>query len=162
MKKSVFLLAMALLLLWSCPFSQASELPPIPPMPKKFKDITIAKADPSVPKDIAEFLGEWEGIWKYMGERRGELNFGADYRKARIIVFEVTPTKVKFLYGCGESPYDAGPIGWSKHESEITEEFGRKCFSRRSGSGFRMTAYLENGVLKTGYSGVMGEFRRIS
>ena len=132
-------------------------------MPEKFKKIQIDKPDPSVQKDIAEFLGEWEGVWKYTGAGRPGLNFGADYRKARIIVFEVTPTKVKFLYGCGESPYFADRGGWSRHVSTITEEFGKKRFSRRAGDGFRMTVHLEDGLLKTegGALDVEGEFRRI-
>ena len=95
----------------------ADPLPPIPPMPESFKNIQVAKPDPSVPKEIADFLGEWEGVW-VARQRRGDLP--REVRRAKLILYEVTPIKVKYLWGVGANPDTHAEAKWEKYESDLT------------------------------------------
>jgi hypothetical protein len=124
----------------SCVFAIAAELPAIPPIPEKYKNIHMVKPDPSVPKEIAAFLGEWEGVV------RGK----APFRRAKIIVYEVSPQKIKFLYGCGDNAmgYSQYPGGWSQVESDLIFENEKYRFSRRAASGFAVHYYFENDSLE--------------
>ena len=145
MKKPISAVATMAFLLLGFSFAVAAELPPVPPLPKKFKSIQIAKPDPSVPKEIAAFLGEWEGAWKYVGPMGRQLSFGQESRRAKFIIYEVSSDKIKFLYGIAESPHHPGKEGWRKLETDIREEGGKTRFSFVG--GWRMGFYLEMGVL---------------
>jgi hypothetical protein len=127
--------------------ANAAELPAIPPIPKKFKNIHIVKPDPSVPKEVADFSGEWEGAWKYVGPMKDAygLSFGQETRRARLIIYEVSYDKIKFLYGWG-GPYAGGKGGWRLYESDIMDDNGKKRFLFIG--TVRMGFYLENGILK--------------
>jgi hypothetical protein len=128
----------------------AAELPAVAPMPEQFKEIKVVKPDPSVPKDIAAFLGEWEGVWKYVGATGDSifksLPIGEETRRSKLLVYEVSSDKIKVLYGWGNSPYTGGKGGWRLFESEIRDENGKKRFSFTGAA--RVEFYLENGILK--------------
>ena len=51
----------------ACLLAIAAELPAIRLIPKKFNNIQIVKPDPSVPKEVADFSGEWEGAMEVCG-----------------------------------------------------------------------------------------------
>ncbi|RJR32829.1 MAG: hypothetical protein C4567_17855 [Deltaproteobacteria bacterium] len=152
MKKILLAVVILAILAVASIFSAAVDLPPVPPIPDKFKNIQIAKPDPAVPKEIAAFLGEWEGV--VMGK--------TPFRKVKIIIYEVSTQKIKFLYGCGDNPLGSRfPGGWSDNESELSFSNEKYRFSRRTSSGFSVHYYFENGLLngmesagsgRTGYS----------
>ncbi len=128
----------------------SAELPATAPMPEKFKELKVIKPNSSVPKDVADFSGEWEGVWKYVGSTGDSifkgLPFGQETRRAKLIVYEVSSDKIKVLYGWGNSPYTGGKGGWRLFDSEIRDENGKKCFSFIGAA--RVEFYLENGILK--------------
>jgi hypothetical protein len=145
MKKMVATAIIVATWMLTCILANAAELPAIPPIPEKFKNIQIVKPDPSVPKEVADFSGEWEGAWKYVGPAQWG-SFGQETRCARLIVYEVSADKIKILYGWGESPFWGGKAGWRLFESDIRDENEKKRFSFIGGS--RMGFYLEDGILK--------------
>ena len=122
-------------------------VPPIPPLPKRFEGIKIVKPDPTVPKEITDFLGEWEGAWKWVGTMRDSrgISFGQETRRTKLIVYEVSTDKIKILYGWG-SEYERGKGGWRLFETDITTDNGKKRFSFIG--QWRMGFYLEDGILK--------------
>jgi hypothetical protein len=134
----------------TCVLAVAAELPAIPPIPEKFKEIKIIKPDPAIPKEIADLSGEWEGVWKYVGPLDSKMGlglpFGHETRRAKIIVYELSPDKIKGLYGWAESPYFKGSGGWRLFESDISDDGGKKRFSLIG--SYRMGFYIENGILK--------------
>jgi hypothetical protein len=157
MKRRFVSLAIAACLALVASLAVAAALPPLAPLPEKFKNKQVIKPAPTIPKDEAELLGEWEGNWKYIGDMRDArgLNFGQEVRRAKLIVYEApSPGKIKFLFGIGDSPYLTISGGWWDNESDIQEKDGKKYFSRISqsagGSGFGMQFHLENGVMKGG------------
>jgi hypothetical protein len=138
----------AWILTWA--LAVAAELPPVPTMPDNFKNITIIKPAPSLPKEVADFSGEWEGVWKFVGStgdpfHKG-LSFGQHIRLTKLIVSEVSPDKIKGLYGWGDSPDTGGKGGWRKFESELMDSGGRKHFTIMG--NINMGFHLENGILK--------------
>lgn len=139
-------------------FVMAADLPQLPAMPEKFKNIQIAGPGPSVPKENQDLLGEWEGIWRFVGSMGATgasagLRYGQEIRRAKLIIYEVSSDKIKFLFGTAESPYFAGKGGWRQIETDIYQEGGKKRFSFVT--AWRIGFYLENGIL-IGSSG--GEF----
>ena len=136
MKKMIAAGVLVATWIFTCAFVGAAELPPIPPLPDKFKDIQIVKPDPSVPKEIAAFLGEWEGI--VMGRQ--------PFRRVKIIIYDVSPQKIKFLYGYGDHVFGY-PGGWANNESDLYFEREKYRFPRRDGEGFAQNFYFENGSL---------------
>ena len=110
----------------------------------------MAKPDPSVPKEIADFLGEWEGVW-VARQRRGDLP--REVRRAKLILYEVTPIKVKYLWGVGLTLTPMLRLsGKSKFESDLTLREEKKRFSHQGPYGYSMETrktefYLGNGVL---------------
>ena len=146
MKKVFFGLVIGLAWILTGLMAMAAELPPIKPMPDKFKNITIAKPDPSLPKEIAGLLGEWEGIWKYAGTS-SRLTPREELRRCRIVVYEVSANKIKFLLGNGDSPRSGIPGGWNNNESDIREEGGKKIFSRTTAAGYNQQFYLKDGII---------------
>jgi hypothetical protein len=149
MKKMVAAAIVVVIWILTCVLANAAELPPIPILPEKFKEMKILQPAPSVPKEVADFSGEWEGAWKYVGSMRdssGSISFGQETRRAKIIIYEVSNDKMKILYGWGDSPYTGGKGGWLLFESDITDDNGKKRFSF-IGAG-RMGFYLGDGILK--------------
>jgi hypothetical protein len=125
----------------------ADQLPPIPPIPGKFKNIQIVKPDPSTPKAIADFLGEWEGAWKYVGAISQWQTYGKEVRRAKLIIYEASPAgTIKLLFGVGASPFQGGK-GWLQYEAEISEDGENKCFSFFPPSGLNLKFRLQNGLL---------------
>jgi hypothetical protein len=145
MKKMVATAIIVATWMLTCILANAAELPPIPPLPEKFKDIKIIKPELSVPKEVADFSGEWEGAWKYVGPMQWG-SFGQETRRAKLIVYEVSSDKIKGFYGWGESPFGRGKAGWRLFESDIMDDNGKKRFSFIGGG--RMGFYLEDGILK--------------
>lgn len=150
MRKAALITAIMMTLVFLCSLALAAELPAIPPMPDQFKNIKITKPAASVPKEIADFLGEWEGVWK--GDTKGGFArspHGSDeVRRAKIIIYEVTNDKLKALYGRGDSPYFYfGKPGWDSLESEVVSFNERKRFSLQVPGGRNMQFYTENNEL---------------
>ena len=161
MKKMVFAWVTVPIWMLACLLANAAELPPIPPMPEKFKEIKILQPAPSVPKEVVDFLGEWEGAWKYVGTMKDShgKSFGQETRRAKVIVYEVSTDKMKILYGWG-GPWEGGKGGWRLFESDIQDDNGKKRFSF-IGTG-RMGFYLENGILKGSAGGYYdAEMKRV-
>jgi hypothetical protein len=147
--------AMVIIMVLACSLACAEELPAILPLPDKFQNIKIVKPDPSIPKDVGDLLGEWEGEWKYVGDLKNAtgLRFGQAVRKAKLIVYDIpSPAKLKFLWGIGNSPFYTVKGGWWDNESDIQEFNGKKYFSRISksegGQGKNMQFHLEDGILR--------------
>jgi hypothetical protein len=145
MKKMVAAAIVVVIWILTCVLANAAELPPIPPLPKKFKEMKILQPASPVPKEVADFSGEWEGAWKYVGPMQWG-SFGQETRRAKLIVYEVSSDKIKILYGWGESPSWGGKGGWRLFESDIMDDNGKKRFSFIGGR--RMGFYLEDGILK--------------
>jgi hypothetical protein len=147
----VALVLVALMVNWG----MTADLPQVPPMPERFKDIKVAQPDSSVPKENTELLGEWDGAWKYLGGLSNPfsvgLSYGQEIRRAKVIIYEVSSDKIKFLYGWAESPHYTGKGGWRKVETDIREEGGKKRFSFIS--AWRTEFYSENGILKGSATG---------
>jgi hypothetical protein len=153
--KKLIEFAMVVVMVLACALASAEELPGIPPLPEQFKNISIVKPAPSLPKDVADLFGEWEGEWKYVGDMKNAsgLKFGQAVRKAKLIVYDIpSPAKVKFLWGIGNSPFYTVKGGWWDNESDIQEFNGKRYFSRISksegGQGKNMQFHLEDGILK--------------
>jgi hypothetical protein len=154
MKKSIAIGIIVPILNLACVFTFAAELPAIPPIPEKFNNIKIIKPDPSVPKDVADLSGEWEGTWKFAGSMGDTTwkaySFGQEVRRAKLIVYEVSIDKIKILYGWGASN-TMGKGGWRLFESSINDDWGKKRFSFYG--SWSMRFYLENGTIKGTSSG---------
>ena len=147
MKKIVSAMAIVAILSLACISLAAEQIPPIPPIPDKFNNIQVVKPDPSIPKAIADFIGEWEGVWKYEGTMGPWLTYGQEVRRAKIIIYEASSSgKIKAIYGVGASPFQGGK-GWRNYDAEISEDGENKCFSFFPPSGFNMQFRLQNGVL---------------
>ncbi len=117
----------------------ALELPTIPPIPKKFINIEVIRPDSNVPEEIASFVGDWEGV----------ISASEPFRKVRMIVYQVSPQKIKFLYGCGDNPFNSKhPGGWWRYESKLTFKGGKYWFTRKLASGSFAHYYLDKGILR--------------
>ena len=143
--------AMAIMAILSLAFMPlaAEQLPPIPSLPKHFEGIKNIKPDPSIPKEIADFIGEWEGAM-VVRLRPGDLP--REVRRAKLIVYQVTKDRVFFLYGVSDNPHTKSPASWREIEADIIEQGGRKRFTfmtsyGASGEQARMDFFLENGLL---------------
>lgn len=149
MKKLISAVATMVFLLLVFSFAVVAELPPVPSLPKRFESIQIAKPDSSVPKEIADFLGEWEGAWKYVGAIgwAGNPAFGEEVRRVKLIIYEASSSgKIKVIYGVGASPYQGGR-GWRKYDTEISKDGEDRYFSFFPPSGFSLQLKLQNGLL---------------
>jgi hypothetical protein len=148
MKKIVSVMAMVAIFSLPCLSLAANELPPIPPMPEKFKNIQIVKVDSSMPKDITEFIGEWEGVWKYEGPAQWG-KYGQEVRRAKLIIYEATSSgAIKVIYGVS-----GNPGGWRKYDTEISKDGENRYFSFFPPSGFILQFRLQNGLLLGRYRG---------
>jgi len=149
MRKPTCTLVVVLTLIMICTFAYGADAPgPIPSIPEKFKNIQIIKPESSIPKDISDFSGEWEGVWKYVGGMGFGPSYGEEMRRAKIIIYEISGNKVKLLYGVGTNPRSAGPGGWRDYSSDVTDSQGKKYISLSPPSGFAMNFHLEDGLLK--------------
>lgn len=162
MKKLISAMAIMAFLLIACLSLAADPLPPIPPLPKHFEGIKIIKPDPSVPKEITDFIGEWEGAM-VVRLRAGDLP--REVRRAKLMVYQVTKDKVSFLYGVSDNPYTKSPASWREIEADIIEQGGRKRFtfmtSYGSGEQARMDFFLENGMLVGTVKATSIEMKRV-
>jgi hypothetical protein len=151
MVQVVFALAMAVVLVFSgIPAAIAESIPPIPPLPEKYKGIKMIQPDPAVPKEIKDFLGEWEGVWVSRAPGIGGLP--RETRRAKLIVYQVAKDKVYLLSGVSTNPFTKMPEGWREVEADITERGEKIRFSWMGLYGYRQEEaknefYLENGVL---------------
>ena len=148
MKKLGFALVIVVSLILNCLFAFGEDaLGPIPPIPEKFKNIQIIKPDPSVPKEIADFSGEWEGVWKFVGRGSG-WSYGEELRKAKFIIYEISTSKVKFVYGVAPNLKSARGGGWRDYSSDIRDFQDKKYISFMPPSGYALEFHLEDGLLK--------------
>jgi hypothetical protein len=106
---------------------------------KNLRIFRVVSPSPNTPKEIANFAGVWEGVWK------NRYGLPHPSRRGKLIVYEVFDNKVKFLWAIGDNPNSPRPGGWSNSESEIEDFEGKKGFSRFS-SKQGISAYfnLEN------------------
>jgi len=96
----------------------------------------------NIPKEIADFAGVWEGVWK------NRFGFPHPSRRGKLIVYEVFDNKVKFIWAIGDNPNSRIPGGWNNVESKIEDFEGKKSFSYFSTKAGRSAYfYLENGKL---------------
>jgi hypothetical protein len=141
-----------------------AEAPPaVPAMPADFQSSKISKPDPAVPADINLLLGEWEGVWTAR-PRPGAMPI--QVRRAKMIVYEVTPTKVKYLWGVGFNPETKAEAKWVKFESDLKERGGKKIFGHEGPYGHRMETrttefFLEDGVLMGAVGWASIEMKRL-
>jgi hypothetical protein len=147
MKKIVSVIVIVAILSLACISLAADQIPPIPPIPDKFNNIQVVKPDPSIPKAIADFIGEWEGVWKYEGTMAQGLTYGQEVRRAKLIIYEASPSgTIKLMYGVAASPFQGGK-GWRKYDAEISKDGENKYFSFFPPSGYSMQFRLQNGLL---------------
>ena len=153
MRKPARAVVVVVTLIMICTFAYGADAPgPITPIPEKFKNIQIIKPDSSISKDMTDFSGEWEGVWKYVGGMQFGSH-GEELRKAKLIIYEVSASKVKFLYGIGTNPKSVGRGGWRDYSSDVTDSQGKKYISISPPSGFAMNFHLEDGLLKGAQGG---------
>jgi hypothetical protein len=149
MKKLGCALVVVVSLILNCLFAFGeSALGPIPPIPEKFKNIQIIKPDPSVPKEIADFSGEWEGVWKFVGGKHYNIPYGTELRRAKFLIYEVSTSKVKFIYGVAPNLYSARRGSWIDYSSDIRDFQDKKYISFMPPSGYALKFHLEDGLLK--------------
>jgi hypothetical protein len=147
MKKIVSVMAIVAILSLACISLAAEQIPTIPPIPDKFKNIQVVTPDSSVPKDVAEFLGEWEGVWKYQGPMTVGRTYGQEVRRAKLIIYEASSSgKIKAIYGVSASPFGPGK-GWREYDAEISKDGENNYFSFFPPSGFNMQFRLQNALL---------------
>jgi hypothetical protein len=133
-KVKTFMSMIILIILINAPV-MAESPPAVPPMPPEFQNIKIIKPDPIVSTEINQLLGEWEGVWIVIPPG-GVISMPV--RRAKLIVYEVTPTKVKYLWGVGFNPVTKAEAKWTKYESEFRERGGKKIFGHTGPSGYSM------------------------
>jgi hypothetical protein len=101
LKKIVSAMAIVTILSLACISLAADQLPPIPPIPEKFKSMQVVKPDSSISKEVTDFIGEWEGVWKYEGPMAPNpqgLTYGQEVRRAKIIIYEASSSgKIKAI-----------------------------------------------------------------
>jgi hypothetical protein len=149
MKKLGCALVVVVSLILNCLFAFGEDaLGPIPPIPEKFKNIQIIKPDPSVPKEIADFSGEWEGVWKFVGEKKYNIPWGTELRRGKMIIYEVSTSKVKFVWGASPNLIVGRSAHWGDYSSDIRDFQDKKYISFVNPSGFVVEFHLEDGLLK--------------
>lgn len=150
MVQVVSTLVIAVVLLFSGMSAAIAEsIPLVPSLPDKYKGIKMVPPDPAVPKEIAEFLGEWEGVWVSRPPGGG---LPRETRRAKLIVYQVSKDKVHLLSGVGTNPFTKVPEGWREVEADINERGGKKRISWMGLYGFRQEEaknefFLEGGIL---------------
>ena len=150
MVQVVAALAIAVVLVFSgISAAIAESIPLIPFLPDKYKSIKMIQPDPAVPKEIAGFLGEWEGVWVSRPPGGG---LPRETRRAKLIVYQVSKDKVYLLSGVSTNPFTKVPGGWREVEADVTERGGKKRFSWMGLYGFSQEEaknefFLEDGVL---------------
>jgi hypothetical protein len=116
--KTFILLAVSIVLvsIFSCPLAMAA-----PPMPD---DLQMVQPDPSLPKEIADFWGKWEGSDPYM--------------KLFLIVEKIDEEKAS-LY-VWRSGFQSVQPGWERIEAKVYKEYGKyKLWFRKGGSNREVT-----------------------
>jgi hypothetical protein len=148
-KWAVVALVIATALGWGGGSASGGDPPALPPMPEKFKNIQIVSPSPDTPKEIAAFSGAWEGVWKvrfvpiYIAAAPGTPS-----RRGKLIVYEVSKDKIKYLWAIGENPNSTRRGGWANITAEIEDLDGKKSFSHFSSKqGISVTFSMENGKL---------------
>src|SRR5512139_876195 len=88
-----------------CPLAMAA--PPIP------NDVQIVQPDPSLPKEISDFWGKWEGY--------GQIQ--------HFLIVEKIDEKKASLYHWQSGSYYQ-PTGWTRYEAQVIIERGKYklCF----------------------------------
>lgn len=119
----------ATLIIISCAYAMADSLPAVPPLPPDFQSIKISTPDQAVPAETNQLLGEWEGVWEVRSPRGGMFS---QARRAKMIVYEVTANKIKYLWGVGFNPETKAEPRWSKYESDLKEWAGKKIFGHEA------------------------------
>lgn len=110
-----------------CPMAMAA-----PPMPN---DVQMVEPAPSLPKEIADFWGKWEGS-------NMDMNFF-------LIVEKIDEEKASvYLWRSGFGPI---PRGWERIEAKVTKEYGKyKLWCRLPGEfGYLIEWTLEGKHLRS-------------
>jgi len=163
MKRMSAIILLAALVVFNNVQAMAESPPVVPAMPPDFQSIKIRKPDPAVPAGLNLLLGEWEGVWTAR-PRPGAMPI--QVRRAKLIVYEVTPTKVKYLLGVGFNPETKAEAKWTKYESEFKERGGKKRFFHEGPYGYTMETkttefFLEDGVLMGSFGWASIEMKRL-
>ncbi len=101
--KTIVVLAVSIVLvsIFFCPLAMAA-----PPMPN---DVQIVEPDPSLPKEIADFWGKWEGT--------------SPYGRIFLIVEKIDKEKASlYEWRAGDGRI---PEGWSRNEANVTKDYGK-------------------------------------
>ena len=96
MKRIIEVLVIAVALGLGGALASGTDPPELSPMPEKFKNIQIVSPSPNIPKEIADFAGVWEGVWK------SRYGLPRPSRRGKLIVYEVFDNKVKYLWAIGD------------------------------------------------------------
>jgi hypothetical protein len=120
--KTFFVLAVSIISLsiLLCPLAMAA-----PPMPN---DVQMVKPNPSLPKEIADFWGKWEG--------------GDSFMSLFIIVEKIDEAKASiYIWRSGFGAQ--APAGWERIEAKVNKESGKYRLSFRNPLGSISVFYLK-------------------
>jgi hypothetical protein len=85
-----------------------------PPLPD---DVQIVQPDPSLPKEIADFWGKWEGTDPTSGQNFFLIVEKIDEKKANLYIWR--------------SGVRNSPGGWDRKEAEVIKEYGKYKLTHR-------------------------------
>jgi hypothetical protein len=126
MKTLVVLAAgIALVSIWFCPMTMAA-----PPMPN---DVQMVEPDPSLPKELKDFWGKWEG-----SDYRGQNFF--------LIIEKIDEKNASLYIWRSGTSFRSDPGGWFRKEAEVIKENGKYKLSHPAYSldpGPKVMTYLE-------------------
>jgi hypothetical protein len=118
--KTFVVLVVSIVSILFCPLAIAA-----PPMPN---DVKMVKPDPSLPKEIADFWGKWEG--------------GDPARELFIIVEKIDEAKAS-LYIWRSGLMGMTPGAWERLEAKVSKESGKYKLSYPNDRGGTTTFALQ-------------------
>jgi hypothetical protein len=119
----------------------AMAAPPIP------NDVQIVKPDPSLPKEIADFWGKWEG--------------GDSMMKLFLIVEKIAQEKANLYIWRGGNTQFGVPERWERIETKLSNESGKYKLLTPNRQGGNNTYFLEGEYLVGTTPGGNARFNRV-
>jgi tetratricopeptide (TPR) repeat protein len=106
---SLFIVGLSLLATLSPGFTQGIPLP---------DDIRIEKPDESLPPELSNLLGIWEGEWRWKQDRwHGDISNVR--QKILLIVENVQQQSAQVIYAWADCPYWEAPAGWRRYGASL-------------------------------------------
>ena len=96
------------------------------PIPNDFK---ITPPDSSLPKELANFSGNWKGVWHNLSDS-GSLD-------AVLIIEKIEGKSAVVVYCWGDSSEWRVKNGWRRYTADINKKGGKDTLSFGSGSGVK-------------------------